>query len=90
LCSDFIVAPFFLTLLNALPRCVKPVDHLVMNRRKWNTMLMTRLADTPMEEDKREEARTKWTKKEADFEVIASTQTSHLVYCLRRCVGAVG
>ena len=45
--SDFIVAPFFLTLLKALPRLGKAVKNLDSNRRQWTTVMQNRLSTIP-------------------------------------------
>jgi hypothetical protein len=65
--SDFIVAPFFLTLLNALPRCVTPVQHIVANRKKWHELVLKRIDSSALEDAQKVEQKAKWTKKDADF-----------------------
>ena len=69
--SDFIVAPFFLTLLNALPRCVTPVQHIVTNRKKWHDMVVSRIGSSALDDAQKEEQKAKWIKKDADFSAKA-------------------
>ena len=53
--SDFIVAPFFLTLLKALPRLGKAVKYLESNRRQWTTVMQNRLSTIPTQTDSEKE-----------------------------------
>ena len=66
--NDFIVAPFFLTLLKAFPKLEKAVRHLETNRYEWDSIMRNRVTKTAsMEENQKSETLIKWTAKESDF-----------------------
>ena len=50
---DFIVAPFFLSLANAIPEVKLCCQNLRDNRDKWMTLLRNRINTHPMAEEKR-------------------------------------
>jgi hypothetical protein len=66
--NDFIVAPFFLTLLKAFPKIEKGVRYLESNRNEWDMQLRSRVSN-----DKRyskieiDEILSKWTIKNTEF-----------------------
>jgi hypothetical protein len=68
--NDFMVAPFFFALLNALPKLEKAVRHLESNRRQWNSIMRLRVSKIVMLKDyEKEEELAKWTAKETDFTI---------------------
>ena len=66
--NDFMVAPFFFTLLKILPKLETAVRHLESNRNKWNSIMQSRISDNVMLRDSEKTTNlSKWTAKEADF-----------------------
>ena len=66
--NDFIVAPFFFTLLKALPKLEKAVRHLDCNRREWNNIMQNRITGNVEKNDtEKGEELAKWAVKEKDF-----------------------
>jgi 3'5'-cyclic nucleotide phosphodiesterase len=66
--NDFIVAPFFFTLLKAFPKLEKPVRYLETNRYEWDSIMRCRITkSTTIEEAQKVEVLGKWTARESDF-----------------------
>ena len=66
--NDFMVAPFFFTLLKVLPKLEKAVRHLESNRNRWNSIMQSRISDSVMLRDSEKTINmNKWSAKEADF-----------------------
>lgn len=66
--NDFIVAPFFLTLLKAFPRMVKAVRHLESNRYEWDSIMRNRVTGSvSIDELQKTEIMVKWTARETDI-----------------------
>lgn len=66
--NDFIVAPFFFTLLKAFPKLEKSVRHLESNRYEWDSIMRNRITkSTTIEESQKAEVLGRWTARESDF-----------------------
>ena len=66
--NDFIVAPFFFTLLKAFPKLEKSVRYLETNRYEWDSIMRNRVTkSTAIEEGQKLEILGRWTARETDF-----------------------
>lgn len=64
---DFIVAPFFVALVLALPTASLCLKELRVNRSHWNKLAMERFAQTITDPVALEEAQAKWVGREKSF-----------------------
>lgn len=66
--NDFLVAPFFFTLLKAFPKLGKAVRYLESNRYEWDSIMRNRITrSATIDEAQKVEILGKWTAKESDF-----------------------
>lgn len=66
--NDFLVAPFFFTLLKAFPKLGKAVRYLESNRYEWDSIMRNRITrSSTIDEAQKVEILVKWTAKESDF-----------------------
>ena len=66
--NDFLVAPFFFTLLKAFPKLGKAVRYLESNRYEWDSIMRNRITRSlTIDEAQKVEILVKWTAKESDF-----------------------
>lgn len=73
--NDYMVAPFFLSLLKALPKLEKAVRVLEANRYEWDSIMRNRITKTISINEKRKiNILSKWTEKESDFLIKVKTE----------------
>lgn len=65
--NDFIVAPFFFTLLKALPKLEKAVRYLDSNRDEWDRIMRNRLEGTESSNVDSSDTLLKWAEKKVIF-----------------------